>query len=105
NPQDEQASLHDRARAYLHVNCSHCHVANGGGNSAMQLAIHFADEGMGAIDGPPMHGTFGIAGAKIIAPGAPQSSLLIYRPAVRGEGAMPPAGTLKHDAEGVALLE
>jgi len=33
DPHDEHAPLAARARAYLHANCAHCHVRNGGGNS------------------------------------------------------------------------
>lgn len=104
NPNDEKAALRDRARAYLHANCSHCHVRSGGGNSVMQLANHFSDAEMQLVDASPVHTTFGIPGAKLVAPGAPEKSLLIYRPAVRGSGQMPPVGTLKADAHGIALL-
>lgn len=102
NPNDPRAPLDDRARAYLHANCSHCHVRNGGGNSAMQLAANIAD--MEVIDATPMHGTFGIPDARLAAPGAPERSMLVYRPAVRGPGQMPPMGTLKADGAGIALL-
>jgi len=91
-----------RARSYLHANCSHCHVRNGGGNSAMQLASHIND--MEAINAAPMHSTFGIPDAKLIAPGAPERSLLLYRTILRGPGQMPPMGTLKTDGAGVAIL-
>ena len=37
NPYDEKADLNDRARTYLHVNCSICHVSDGGGNSFIEL--------------------------------------------------------------------
>jgi mono/diheme cytochrome c family protein len=104
DPRDASASVHDRARAYLHANCSHCHVHNGGGNSALQLGIQIADEAMELISAVPMHTTFGIPDAKLAAPGEPHKSMLIYRPSVRGPGQMPPVGTKKADGEGVALL-
>ena len=37
NPYDEKADLSERARTYLHVNCSICHVSDGGGNSYIEL--------------------------------------------------------------------
>jgi hypothetical protein len=104
NPNDKLASVHDRVRAYLHANCSHCHVRSGGGNSKMQLASHFNDAGLEILNADPMHGTFGIPDVKLAAPGAPERSLVIYRAAVRGPGQMPPVGSMKVDAQGVALL-
>lgn len=91
-----------RARAYLHTNCSHCHVSNGGGNSAFQFASHVTD--MQVIGASPMHGDFGLKDAKIIAPGAPERSLLIYRVMLRGQGQMPPLGTMRTDGQGAAML-
>lgn len=104
NPFDTNASLHDRVRAYLHANCAHCHVRSGGGNTPMQLAGHVADEDMKVINAEPMHSTFGIPNIKVVTPGAPERSLLLYRPTLRGPGQMPPVGTLRVDAEGLALL-
>lgn len=91
-----------RARAYLHANCSHCHVRNGGGNSPFQFASHITD--MEVKNAAPTHGDFGIADAKVVAPGAPERSLLIYRTILRGPGQMPPLGTLMTDGGGVAAL-
>ena len=104
DPRDGGASLHARARAYLQANCAHCHVRSGGGNSAMQLADYIADAEMEIVGGTPLHATFGIPDAKLVAPGNPGRSLLIHRPAVRGTGQMPPLGTLRPDPDGVALL-
>lgn len=104
DPRDERASLHDRSRAYLHANCSHCHVRSGGGNSVMQLASHFSDAAMSVFGIDPVHNTFGIPDAKLASARAPERSLLVYRPALRGLGQMPPVGSVKPDGEGVALL-
>lgn len=104
SPKDEKAPVRERVRAYLHANCSHCHVRSGGGNSKMQLASHMDDAAMQVLGADPMHTTFGIPEAKLGAPGAPERSLLVYRAAVRGPGQMPPVGTLKPDAEGIALI-
>ena len=101
---DSHASLHDRVRAYLHANCSHCHVRSGGGNSPMQMASHIADEDMEIVNGVPVHTTFGLPDVKVVTPGAPERSLLLYRPALRGPGQMPPVGTMTPDGEGLALL-
>jgi mono/diheme cytochrome c family protein len=104
NPHDEHAPLARRARAYLHANCAHCHVRNGGGNSALQLAFDLADSALGLIDATPMHGTLGLPDARLAAPDDPGRSLLLHRCAIRGPGQMPPVGSLTPDASGVALL-
>ena len=39
NPFDSSASLDDRARSYLHVNCSHCHQFGAGGTA--DLNFHY----------------------------------------------------------------
>ncbi len=104
DPRDESASLHDRVRAYLHANCSHCHMRSGGGNTPMQLGAHMADEDMQLINAVPMHSTFGLPDVMVVTPGAPERSLLLYRPSLRGPGQMPPVGTLAIDGEGLALL-
>ena len=70
----------------------------------MQMASNISEEEMAVINADPVHATFGIPDAKVVAPGAPGNSLLIYRPAARGPGQMPPVGTLVGDADGVALL-
>ena len=104
NPQDQSASLHDRARAYLHANCSHCHARDAGGNSRIQFASHLADDDMEIWNATPLHATFGIADAKLLAPGFPAQSLIVHRTVLRGPGQMPPVGTLMPDGEGVTLL-
>ena len=104
NLHDENAPLAARARAYLHANCSHCHVRSGGGNSSMQLASNFSEGDMEIMDAVPVHGELGIPNARLLAPGDPARSLLILRPAMRGAFQMPPVGTLQPDPKGTALL-
>ena len=87
NPYDEKADLNDRARTYLHVNCSICHVSDGGGNSYIELAYGNKLEDTKAVGGRPVQGTFGIADAMIIAPGEPERSVLYYRIASLGRRA------------------
>jgi len=104
NPHDASASLHDRARAYLHANCSHCHMRNSGGNSAMQLAWQIAETEMDIFNVTPMHTTFGLTDVKLLAPGLPAQSLIVHRTVLRGPGQMPPVGTILPDGAGVNLL-
>ena len=50
DPRDSSQDLELRARTYLHVNCSVCHVEAGGGNSRMQLALATPREKMELIE-------------------------------------------------------
>jgi hypothetical protein len=96
--------LNERARSYLHANCSHCHAKNAGGNSLMQLARDVADEDMAIFNAVPLHTTFGIDDAKIVAPGSAARSVMVHRTVLRGPGQMPPVGTMLPDGAGVNLL-
>ncbi|MEO8351371.1 MAG: PQQ-dependent sugar dehydrogenase [Chthoniobacteraceae bacterium] len=101
---DANASTETRARTYLAVNCAHCHVNNGGGNASMEMEIWKDLVDAHLLGEPPRHGTFGIDGASIIAPGDPGRSVLVPRISMRGPGQMPPVGSLQPDAAGVAKL-
>ena len=101
---DTNAPIEARARAYLAVNCAHCHVHEGGGNSAMDLAATTALQNTRLIDQVPQHGTFNLKEARIITPGAPSRSVLVSRTALRIPGQMPPLGTIRPDVEATRLL-
>ena len=104
DPRNAQAPLADRAHAYLAVNCAHCHMPDGGGNSSMNLAATMRAPRQTLIDARPEHGDFGLPEARIVAPGDPGRSVLPIRIVMRGDGQMPPLGTVQPDPEGVALL-
>lgn len=104
DPRNEQAPLAERAHAYLAVNCAHCHMPDGGGNSSMNLAVGLRSPRQTLIDARPEHGDFGLPDARLVAPGAAARSVLPIRVVMRGDGQMPPLGTLLPDPEGVELL-
>jgi uncharacterized repeat protein (TIGR03806 family) len=104
DPYDDAKPLADRALSYLHVNCAQCHVAAGGGNSQMVLSFGTAIEKQNLINADPLHDRFGIADAKLVAPGAPERSLLLSRLARRGRGQMPQLATTLVDERAVALF-
>jgi putative heme-binding domain-containing protein len=104
NPYDEKADLNARARTYLHVNCSICHVSDGGGNSYIELAIGKKLEETKAVGGRPVQGTFGIHDAMIVAPGEPERSVLFYRIASLGGARMPRVGSRVVDEKALDLL-
>ena len=103
DPRDESQDLELRARTYLHVNCSVCHVEAGGGNSRMQLTLQHAARQDGTLRARPQHDTFGINNAMLVAPGAPERSVLLRRLSQRGRGQMPPLVT-NHVDEGAVKL-
>ena len=105
DPQDESAPLEQRVRAYLHSNCSSCHVWAGGGNSAINLHYSTPRADMKLIDVPPLHDRFGIADARLVAPGAPERSILFQRISRRGKGQMPPLASQRVDDHAVWLIE
>ena len=101
---DRQEELGKRARAYLHANCSHCHRQWGGGNSSFQLMATMPLEEMKIVAAAPAHGTFGIDGAKVVAPGAPDRSAMLYRLLSIGSARMPRLGSSTVDAAGAQLI-
>ena len=109
DPHDVTQSLAARARSYLHANCAVCHVPAGGGNAQINLAFRnaiwetkLAD--MKAVGEPPLHASFGLPDPRIIAPGAPDRSVLLARVSRRGPGQMPQLGSDVVDEAAVRLL-
>lgn len=101
---DAKAPLEARVRSYLHVNCSTCHVKEGGGNARMELDLTTSKARMGIIGEVPIHDRFDLPDARLVAPGAPERSVLFHRISRRGAGQMPPLGTTEVDREAVELI-
>jgi hypothetical protein len=53
----------------------------------------------------PLLDVLGIENSRLLAPGAPESSVLLARMARRGEGQMPPLATKRTDDQGLALVQ
>ena len=105
DPNDDSTPIRDRARAWLHVNCAHCHVKEGGGNSRLDLRFDTPLQLMHLLNQPPQHDAFGIPVPAIVAGGSPERSVLRKRIAIRGPGQMPPLGSLVVDDAGLRLIE
>ena len=101
---DASASLADRARAYLHVNCGHCHRFGGGGSGSLRLNHNVSLDEAALVNAFPTQGGFGLDDARIIAAGDPFRSTLFYRIATNGPGRMPHIGSEIVDADGLALV-
>ena len=101
----ESGTLEERARAYLHVNCAHCHHLSGmGGRAALDLEYHVPLAETGMIGATPLVGLLGKPEAKLIVPGNAGLSELLERMNRRGAGQMPLFGSHKIDEAGVALI-
>jgi len=102
------ANLHERAMAYLEINCAHCHNPNGPANtSGLNLMAHQPlGLQLGVYKSPVATGR-GSGGRRYsIVPRHPEKSILVYRMQSTDPGAMMPelGRTLVHQ-EGVALIE
>ncbi|HEU4617919.1 MAG TPA: PQQ-dependent sugar dehydrogenase [Gammaproteobacteria bacterium] len=105
DPFDAAAPLGDRARAYLHSNCAGCHRPQGPTGVALDLRYSTALAETGACDAPPQAGDLGLgADARLVAPGAPDRSVLLARMSRRDANGMPPLASAVADAAGAALI-
>jgi putative heme-binding domain-containing protein len=104
DPYDESAPREARVRAYFQVNCAHCHQFNAGGAANILLSADLPLSGTQTVGVKPIQGTFGIPDARIIAPGEPERSVLLYRLAKTGPGRMPRMGSSRVDDRALRLI-
>lgn len=104
SPHDASASLNDRGRSYLHMNCGICHNKQGPATVSF-FAHRDYDFKELRITKKPGVGNFGIADAQLVKPGAPYSSVILYRLAKLGYGRMPYVGSRVVDGRGIDLME
>jgi putative heme-binding domain-containing protein len=102
DPHNEKENLNDRARSYLHVNCSHCHRNGGGGSVPFELTK--GSDLKQVLDVKPTRGDFGITDARIIKKGHPEQSTLLYRMAKFGKDRMPHIGAEVPDVSSITFL-
>ena len=104
NPYDSQPALTNRARSWLHVNCSPCHRNGAGGDVPSWFNYDQPLEKTRAYDAKPVRGDFGILAGRVIAPADPDRSTLIYRISNEGSGRMPHIGSRIVDEAGVRVM-
>ncbi len=105
NPFDSQAPLAQRARAYLHTNCTQCHRPNGPTPSTMDLRFTTPQAHMLVCDALVQGTTLGILDPRLVAPGDPKRSILLQRMQRRDTYAMPPLASNEVDTQGADLLQ
>jgi uncharacterized repeat protein (TIGR03806 family) len=106
DPNNTAASLNDRARAYLDVNCSQCHQPNGPTNSDMDLRYTASLTNAKICNTAPQNGNLGFTNPMLLAPGNADNSLIYIRLNSRDPlRAMPPIGSFKVDAGGAKLIK
>ena len=104
DPYETTASLNDRVRSYLHVNCAHCHQPHAGGSAIIELAYDVKLEDAKLLNAKPGQGAFGISDAALIRSGDPSGSVLHYRLAKTGSGRMPRIGSEEIDDVAVSMI-
>ena len=105
-PEDTSASAENRARAYLHANCAHCHVEGGTGRGDSDMRWHLAFADTGLCNGEPSAGDLGVEGAVLLAPGEPERSLISLRPAtLEPTRRMPPLASAAVDDVGLQAID
>lgn len=104
---DPTQSIETRARAYLDINCGHCHSPRGAGDtSGLWLQQDVTTPSRLGVCKPPIAAGQGTGGNRWgITPGEPDQSILHYRMASLDPGAMMPelGRSLVHE-EGVDLI-
>lgn len=108
NWEDPHAPLDARARAYLDINCGHCHNANGAANTTGLTLDHTTpeDRHLGVCKPPTAAGQGTGDHFFDIVPGQPDESILPYRLSSTEPGVMmPELGRSTVHREGVALIK
>ena len=107
NYADVNAVLNERARAYLDINCGHCHIP-GGSADTTGLYLNFTEqdkEQIGIYKKPVAAGRASGNLKYSIVPGHPEDSILLYRMKSLDPGIMmPESGRALSDETGIKLI-
>jgi len=99
------APLDARARAYLHANCAHCHQKNATPRTKLDLRFSTTLKDSATCNVAAELGDVGVAGAKLLVPGAPKQSVLSLRPHAIDVKRMPPLATSVVDTQGLGVVD
>ena len=103
----EKYGLHERAMAYLDINCGHCHNPDGAANTSGLTLLADSELGLplGVFKATVSAGAGTGGFTYSIVPGKPQESIMVYRMKSDNPGAMmPELGRRLIHEEGVALI-
>ncbi len=107
NWNDQSATLNHRARAYLDINCGHCHLSSGSASNT-GLYLNYTetnDMNIGIFKKPVAAGRASADLKYSIVPGNPQESILLHRMNSLDPGVMmPESGRALLHSEGVELI-
>ncbi len=98
------APLADRARAYIHANCAHCHLPNGVATSDIDLRFETPLARTLTCNEEPKEGDLGTVGLKLLQPGNAQNSSVYRRMLLRNDESMPPFASAVVDQAGADLI-
>jgi uncharacterized repeat protein (TIGR03806 family) len=101
---DTNATLQERARSYLHSNCSNCHQPNGTTPVNIDLRYSTALANTHICDIAPSAGDLGIVNARIVAPAEPARSVLIARMQAINDTQMPPLSRTVVDSAAINVI-
>ncbi len=92
---DEDAPLEQRARAWLHGNCGHCHRPGGWTPPELTLDLRWSTAlaDTSTCNVPLQYWNGWVPGDTRIVPGDPEASVIWQRLQLRGPGQMPPIAT------------
>jgi uncharacterized repeat protein (TIGR03806 family) len=100
------ATAEQRARSYLHANCSMCHREGSATGSVVDLDLRIETPlAKTGLCGEPQADTLGIADARIVAPRDPSRSVLVARMRSLDERRMPKLASRIVDEAGVTAVE
>ena len=102
---DTTVPVDQRARAYLHANCSFCHRMNGTGRVPPDWRFGLTLMQTGACNATPADGDLGHTGAKVLTPGSPDLSVTSLRIKSTDAYRMPPLASHVIDPTGTAVVD
>jgi uncharacterized repeat protein (TIGR03806 family) len=100
------ATNEERARGYLHANCSMCHrEGSGAGAATLDLRVDRAFAAMRTCNVAPQAGELGVPDAKLVTPGDPAKSTLVLRMRATDANRMPSVASRVVDETGARAVE